>query len=94
MNLRVLFSAAQVLSLLDLFEGKLQRVEVLVITYSRTRDFHGLMHLYNEYLLPAERALLSYRIGICNIFDEVMAVGYYELDLSHPEERFVAQELL
>jgi hypothetical protein len=91
---RVFFSSVQVCSLLNLFTGKLNRVEVLVITYPRTRDFHGLVHVYNEWISQAERTLLAYRVGISNLFDEVMAVGYYELDLSRPEERFVAQELL
>ena len=34
------------------------------------------------------------QIGRLNLFDQVSAVGYHELDLSDPEDRVVAQELV
>ncbi len=38
--------------------------------------------------------MVKRRLGAVNIFDEVMAVGYYELDLASPDDRFTLQELL
>jgi len=33
-------------------------------------------------------------LGVVNLFDESMAVGYYELDLSLEEQRFVCQVMM
>ncbi len=39
----------------------------------------------------SDRKLLTHRLGAHNMFDEIFAIDYYELDLSKPEERYVMQ---
>ena len=50
-------------------------------------------HILKRYT-PEEVKILSKRIGYSNLFNEVMAPDYYELDLSDPEQRWVMQELV
>ncbi len=69
------------------------RVELLVAAFARVLDWHGyssLLSLINNH----ELAMVAQRIGMVNLFDEVMAVGFYELDLSIPEQRWVAQDIV
>jgi hypothetical protein len=69
------------------------RIELLVAVFARVLDWHGygsLLSLINNY----ELAMVTQRIGMVNLFDEVMAVGFYELDLSNPEHRWVAQDIV
>jgi hypothetical protein len=69
------------------------RVELLVAAFARVLDWHGyssLLSLINNH----ELAMVAQRIGMVNLFDEVMAVGFYELDLSIPEQRWVVQEIV
>ena len=37
---------------------------------------------------------LNVRIILINLFDECMAVGYYDLDLSQEEHRWICRQLL
>ena len=63
----------------------------MVIAFARTLDWHGYANLA-ALLTVAEESHLHKRVGVTNLFDEINAVGYYELDLSIPDHRFVAQE--
>ena len=79
--------------LLTMFKRDKERVDLLVIAYARVLDWHGYSSLLSLISL-AEYDLLVKKIGFVNLFDEVMAVAYYELDLGLPEHRWVAQELV
>ena len=87
------FLCEQVDELLDFFSDEADRVELFVIAFSRTLDWHGYTNLL-ELLSPVELKELRRRIGVVNLFDDIVAVGYYELEFSDPEERFVGQELV
>ena len=88
-----LFTCRQLASLLGLFHEPDLRVEVCVIGYSRTIDWHGFKNVTLALSLR-ELKQLHRRLGYVNLFDDVMAVDFYELDLEQPPERFVMQELL
>ena len=88
-----LFTCQQLASILSMFKHAEQRVEVCVIGYSRTVDWHGFKNVTFA-LSPREMRTLHHRIGLINLFDDVVAVDFYELDLERPAERFVMQELL
>ncbi len=88
-----LFTCQQLASLLRLFDRAEMRVEICVIGFSRTIDWHGFKNVILS-LVPRELKMLHNRIGYINIFDDMMAVDFYELDLERCPERFVMQELL
>eukprot|EP00961_Rhodomonas_salina_P190607 2571857-Rhodomonas_salina.3 len=69
------------------------RVELMVLAYARTVDYYALYHLVAK-LLPFERHQVYHRIGHENIFEETMAVNYYELDLADSGQRYVAQQVI
>jgi hypothetical protein len=50
-----------------------------------------LTQVLQRYTQP-EMKILGRRIGHANLFNEVMAANYYELDLSESEQRWVCQE--
>ena len=79
--------------LLTMMKKQKARVEILVIVYARLLDWHGYTSLLSMISI-AEMNMLVKRLGFVNLFDEVMAVGYYELDLALVEHRLVAQELV
>jgi hypothetical protein len=79
--------------LLDFFHEESSRVELFVIAFSKTVDWHGYKNLL-EHLNLAEYHELNKRITSVNLFDEIVAVGYYELNIAIPDDRFIAQELL
>jgi len=54
---------------------------------------HNFTQLLQRYTQP-EMKILGRRIGYANLFNEVMAANYYELDLSESEQRWVCQELV
>ena len=88
-----LFTCQQLASVLNLVHQPEQRVEVCVIGYARTIDWHGYKNVTLA-LTPRELKLLHGRVGFVNLFDDVVAVDIYELDLERSAERFVMQELL
>ena len=79
--------------LLDFFEEESSRVELFIIAFSKTVDWHGYKNLL-EHLNLNEYQELTKRLASINLFDEIMAVGFYELNIAVPDERFIAQELL
>jgi hypothetical protein len=84
------FTCCQLARLIDLFDAPNLRVEVIVIGFARTVDWHGLNNVTFRLTLT-ERRQLHARIGLINLFDESMAVDYYELDLANPAQRWVMQ---
>ena len=87
------FTCDYVDQLIDFFEEEASRVELFIIAFSKIVDWHGYRNLL-EHLSLAEYAELTRRLASVNLFDEVMAVGYYELNIAVPDDRFIAQELL
>ena len=69
------------------------RVEIFVLCWSRTIDWHGLRNVL-AVMTPRERSALQYRIGALNLYDEMMAVGFYELELDRIDERFLFLEFI
>ena len=95
------FTCLQLWRLLRLFnrlkaEERECRVDVCVACFSRVIDWRAMRRVYIMELLPQEMSAIEYRIGKVNIyFDEVSsAVGYWELDLSSSEDRWITQELV
>lgn len=87
------FSCEQVYRILTILTKPNLRVEICVVAYARVVDWHAYKNL-ELVLSSTEQKLLRDRIGVVNLFDETMAVGFYELDLSDREQRFVAQEIV
>ena len=81
-----LLTTEQVVRVLGFLTKPNLRVETFVIAFARTMDWHQLKHVF-EYLHPAEIDRLRERIGLANMFDECMAVGFYELNLKDIEQR-------
>jgi len=90
------FSCKQVARLIGRFDPARSakiRTEILIICWARTVDYHGLTNVLNL-LTPKEQSIVMHRLGPLQTFDEIMAVGFYELNLQVPRERFVFQELV
>ena len=91
----------QLWKLLVLFDkGKVDesrcRVEIAVACFARVIDWRAMRKVYIMEFLPSELASVEFRLGKTAIyFDEVAsAVGYWELDLSNSEDRWITQELV
>ena len=89
----VVFTCKQLRRLLRRIKTPLARVEIVVIGFCRTVDWHQFKFIQHE-LSVSEFKELRHRIGLVNMWDESVACDYYELDLSDPEKRWVCQELL
>ena len=90
------FSCLQIFQMISHFspaEHSQIRIEIYTICWSRTIDWHGLRHVLDT-MTPRERREVQYRIGALSLYDEMMAVGNYELDLGCADERFLFRELL
>jgi len=79
--------------LLSLFRDSAPRTAFFVKAYARIVDWHNLLHILQRFT-QSEIKILGRRIGYANLFNEVMAANYYELDLSDVEQRWVVQELV
>ena len=86
-------TSEQLCALLDLFHAPQARIEVFVKAFARVVDWMNLSHVVSRFAQP-EINVLGRRIGFVNLFNEVMAANYYELDLADAEHRWVAQELV
>ena len=90
------FTCKQVARMIGRFDSSRDaniRVEIILGCWARTIDYHGLSNVLNL-LSPTEQAAVDHRLGQLQTFDEMMAVGFYELDLAVPGQRFVFQELV
>lgn len=89
------FNCHQIAHLLARFKSAKQanvRIEIVITCWSRTVDWHGLANIL-QVLTPFEYRVVVHRLGYVNVFDEVMAVSFWDLDLAVSGERFVFQEL-
>jgi hypothetical protein len=87
------FTAQQVRRLLSKFKFAPTSAEAFVIIFRRTIDWHGLATILFDLPSPVVE-ILRRRLGAATLFDHGAAVGYYELDLSVAEERWVLLKLL
>ena len=87
------FTCKQLRRLLRPLKTPLARVEIVVIGFSRTVDWHSYKFIQHE-LSVNEFKELRHRIGLVNLWDESCACDYYELDLADPEQRWICQEIL
>lgn len=69
------------------------RVEAAICLFRRVRDWHGLGHTLFKRLSRVERSEFLRRIGTHNLYDEICAVNYYELDLNNANDRFIMGQL-
>ena len=90
---RVVFTCKQLRRLLRRLKTPLARVEIIVIGFARTVDWHSFKYIQHEVSVNEFKELRQ-RIGLVNMWDESMACDYYELDLEDPEQRWVCQEVL
>ena len=84
---------ARMIGRFDPSRAALIRIEIIIACWARTIDYHGLTNVL-ALLTPPEQAAVIHRLGPLQTFDEMMAVGFYELNLEIPGERFVFQELV
>jgi Ran GTPase-activating protein (RanGAP) involved in mRNA processing and transport len=69
------------------------RVEAAICMFRRVRDWHGYGHTVFKRLSRTERLEFTRRVGSQNLYDEICAVNYYELNLNNAGDRFVMGEL-
>lgn len=87
------FLRGQAKSIIQKLKHTTNRVEFAVMCFRRLRhrhNFHDLLPLFSR----TEVALIQKRLGEHNIYDEVSAVAYYELDLTRADHRFICAELV
>ena len=87
------FCCEQVARLLRKLTLPVLRVEMCIIAFARTIDWHNFKYILDS-MTVGEASSLQSRLGLINLWDESMAVGYYDLDLSLSEHRWVCLELL
>ena len=69
------------------------KVEATICLLRRVRDWHGFEHTVFKRLSKTERIEFARRVGTHNMYDEVCAVGYYELSLNNAGDRFIMGQL-
>jgi len=72
------------------------RVEIVVGCYARIVDWRAIRRVLLMEFLSSEMRALEYRLGKTLLyFDEICApVGFWELDLSNQDDRWITQELV
>ena len=79
--------------IMQYFRDDALKVESLVILFSRIVDYPGFQRLVKLLDWPKLSSLRK-RIGSHNLFNDLNAVGFHELDLSDPQQRFVCGRLV
>jgi hypothetical protein len=69
------------------------RVELIVRLYSNLCDKFNFDRV-SRLVMPAEHALMNYRLGILTTFSSLRPQGSYMLSLADPEERLLARVLM
>ena len=91
------FTCLQVILLQQLFTGEDSgwRAELCVALFARTIDWRA-YHYVLRYAGPQACHIATHRIGRLNVFFDgaSCAVGYWRLDLTLNDERYIMQELL
>ena len=75
------------------FEDPSIAVRAAVTMFRRIIDWHGFEHTVFKKLTMSQRKGCGRRLGYHNLYDEITAVGYYELDLSNPQMRWVMGQI-
>jgi hypothetical protein len=88
-----LFTCTQAMRILQYFRDDTMKVECLVILFSRVIDYPGFLRLVKALDGP-KQSMLRKRLGSHNIYHDCNAVGFHELDLSDPQQRFVCARLV
>jgi len=97
-NLRLLikpylFTVKQAQTILrDLGRYPSIQVEALIVLWGRITDLCNLHAVFAE-LSPEQRSAVFKRLGILNVWSPLFPVGDYEMDLSHYDNRRVAEML-
>jgi hypothetical protein len=87
------FNCTQGMRILQYFRDDLLKIESLVILFSRIIDYPGFQRLVKALDGPKQIALRK-RIGMHNIYNDCNAVGFHELDLTDPQQRFICARLV
>ncbi len=93
MSNQYLFTCTQAVRIMQYFRDDALKVESLVILFSRIVDYPGFQRLVKSLDWPKLSSLRK-RIGSHNLFNDLNAVGFHELDLSDPQQRFVCGRLV
>jgi hypothetical protein len=79
--------------IMQYFRDDSLKVESLVILFSRIIDYPGFLRLVKALDGP-KQILLRKRIGSHNLYIDCNAVGFHELDLTDPQQRYVCGRLV
>lgn len=93
MSNQYLFTCTQAMRMMQYFRDDALKVESLVILFSRIVDYPGFQRLVKSLDWPKLSSLRK-RIGSHNLFNDLNAVGFHELDLSDPQQRFICGRLV
>jgi hypothetical protein len=93
MSNQYLFTCAQAMRIMQYFRDDSLKVESLVILFSRIIDYPGFLRLVKALDGP-KQILLRKRIGSHNLYIDCNAVGFHELDLTDPQQRYVCGRLV
>jgi hypothetical protein len=87
------FTCTQAMRVLQYFRDDSMKIESIVILFSRIIDFPGFQRIVKSLDGP-KQVLLRKRLGSHNIYVDCSAVGFHELDLSDPQQRYVCGRLV
>ncbi len=87
------FTCTQAMRIMQYFRDDSMKIESLVILFSRIIDYPGFQRVVKALDGP-KQILLRKRLGSHNLYSDCNAVGFHELDLSDPQQRFVCGRLV
>jgi hypothetical protein len=87
------FTCTQAMRIMQYFCDPVMKVESLVILFSRVIDYPGFMRVVKA-LDGTKQLTLRKRLGSHNLYSDCSAVGFHELDLTDPQQRFICGRLV
>ena len=87
------FTCTQAMRIMQYFHDDSMKVESLVILFARVIDYPGFMRVVKA-LDATKQVTLRKKIGAHNLYSDCTAVGFHELDLTDPQQRFVCGRLV
>ena len=87
------FTCTQAMRIMQYFCDPAMKVESLVILFSRVIDYPGFMRVVKA-LDGTKQLTLRKRLGAHNLYSDCTAVGFHELDLTDPQQRFICGRLV
>lgn len=87
------FNTTQAMRIMQYFRDDALKIESLVILFSKIIDYPGFQRVMKALEGPKQTTLRK-RIGSHNIYNDCNAVGFHELDLTDPQQRFVCGRLV